>query len=369
MKHPPPLTTSELRQEVLAAWQTLRRLRDASTSKGVIAGGELAEAEKKYEELARQYATHRIIHNKGPDPQVLDGETFEDVLYSMAAPGRFAKHIPKTKTSCLTRSTMTTVLTSGTKLSGILKALTALSAARDAFDQHTPLRRLIRRWAEQTRSDPFIGQCLQDVSAHVADFSKAIGDATSLLNNLRVTYEKENDGAARLTVERGDRGRLEVVAASAWQGAAKAGPDQVHKLYERLAAAELAAGRIEYGAKDVNRELSRFFAQLVPRYFALLSKLPRQQRKDLIGGVRLSPALAARLVEAAETTDFVADPDSELGFQRKSLPKRFRPLAEQQEYKRVRQAMHKRKVQDATTVIVRRKRPAQSAETHQQQGS
>ena len=354
MGDPRDVSTSEMRRAVLEARRELRRLSNPSAATGAAAGAALEAAEAKHSMLAREYATHRITKGAGPDNEVLADETFAEVLYAMTGRGRFAKRIKKAKPSCLARDTMTAMLASAGGLAEILGALTASAAPRDAFDQHTPLRRRIRQWAEQAASDPFIDQRLREASAYLADFSAAIGETTSLLDDMRMKYERRNNGADRVFIKPGDSEKLEVVAVCAWAALAEAFPDDASKVCAKLAAAELAAARLDHAAKEINRELSRFFGELIPRLFTLMSSLPRERRRELTGGVKPTAALAARLVEAAEITDFVADTGLKLGFERKTLPKRFRALATHRGYKPIREAVVGRKVQDATTVVVRR---------------
>jgi hypothetical protein len=353
-----PAGTTELREAVLGAWRTLRARRKDAESKGVLAGGELAQAERRYDTLCRDYILHRVAEGLGPDPEVIDRERFEEILYQRAAPGRFARHVRDTKPSCLSRDTMTRMLASATELGPLLEAVRSVSGPRDAFDQHTPLRRHMRAWAEQTASDPFVRQCLEEIAAHVDELSKAVDDATTLLNNLRMRYERKHGGADRLAVERDEDGRLDVVARTGWDALEEHNTGDAGEVMASVAAAELAGSWLDRAAKDLNRELSRFFAELIPRQFALLAHLPRKKRKERTGGVRLSAALAARLVDAAETTDFVADPELKLGFERQKLPRWFRLLATRKGYRRVRDVLHGRKVQNASTVIFRRRGPA-----------
>ncbi len=357
-RNPRDAHPAALRGELLAAWEELRRQRRAAESKGVIAGGDLAAAEARYDKLARRYAAARISDGLGPDPEVLDRETFDSVLAEMTNPERFAKRIPETKASALSPETRAAVLASGIKVAELLRALSAPSSFHDVFDQATPLRKLIRQWAGGTISDPFIHRRLIDVSKSQVQFERATADIDLLLHNLRIRYEAERDPsigpAERLTVERDAGGGLNIVATVSWESLARAFPVEVDDVYASVATAEIAAERIDRAADEVNRELGRFFAELVPMSFALLSRLPRRNRRERTGGVRLSPALAARLVEAAQATDFVADPASPVGFERKFLPPRFRLLTTQRGYRRVRELMVGRKKQDDTTVVVRR---------------
>jgi len=338
-----------LRGALLGAWQSLRSARNDAVARGVVAGGELAAAEAKYKDLAGRYVTQRLVEGLGPDPELIDRDTFDATVLAAAEPGSFARKIRKQPASCLDRDTMAAMLASGPRLGELLDA-----AARpaDAFDQQARLRQLMRTWAEGTLSDPFVSQCLQDVSERLAGFAGAVGNAVALLNELRMKYELEHRGAERVALARNADGKLELVAANPWAAIEKAFPADADQVYANTAVAELEAGRIEHAAGDINRELARFFAELIPRAFALTSKLPRPQRRERTGGTRLTPARAAALVEAAQATDFVADTGSKLGFARKPLPRRLRMLTSEPRYQRVRRIVEAQKVQDAGTVVV-----------------
>jgi len=351
-------TTDELRDRVQTAWQSLRRQRSRSESKGELAGGDLAATEAAYHQAVGEYARRRIARGLGPDPQVIEAEVFDDILYALAEPARFAKQVSKTRPTSLARETMTLMLSSGVTLGETLAAARSATARRDSFGQTAPLKEHLRGWANRAASDPFVEACLKDVGSRQADFSRAVADADTLLNKLKVKLEREQGGAGRMAVVAGEDGGAELMATYAWDALVKASPDDAQEVFAAVAAAELAAGRIEHAAKDINRELSRFFAELVPRYFALISTLPRPRRKELTGGVRLTPALAARLVDAADGTDFVCDLDLALGFERRALPRRLRLIKNQRGYRRVHEMVAGRKVQDASTVVVRRSGPA-----------
>lgn len=352
MKIRPETNAESLRGALLGAWQSLRSARNDAVAKGVVAGGELAVAETKYQDLARQYVTHRLAEGLGPDPELIDRDTFATTVLSATEPGSFARKIETQPASCLDQDTMAAVLASGPQLGDLLDAAAGASRPADAFDQQARLRRLLRTWAEGTLSDPFISQCLQDVSERLAGFAKAVDNATALLNELRMKYELEHRGAERIALARNTAGKLELIAANSWSSIEKAFPADADQVYANTAVAELEAGRIEHAAKDLNRELARFFTELIPRVFALTSKLPRPQRRERTGGARLTPARAAALVEAAQATDFVADTGSRLGFARKPLPKRLRILTSEPRYQRIRRIVEAQKVQDASTVVV-----------------
>jgi len=362
MKRPLYTSTTEWRDAVLDAWHNLRRIRNAVAAKGMIAGGGLAEAEATYDTLARQYAVHRITKGLGPDPQALDRETFSDALFDMAARGKFAKHLQDSQPSRLARDTMAALLASGTDLSRLLKAVKAASPARDAFDPRTPVKELMREWAEQTAEDPFVEQCLCDIASHAAAFRRAVADTDALLNQLRMTYELEHDGAEVVAFRRGERGGLELVAVTGWETLTAACRKEAGEVYAALAGAEVAVTRMDRIAKDLNRELARFFAELIPRQFGLLSALPRGRRRELTGGIGLTPALAAKLAEAAATTDFLADPSGKLGVERQAIPRRFRPLVVQRAYQQVRDSVVGHRAHNDTTVVVRRAGPAPASE-------
>jgi hypothetical protein len=355
----PPTSNSEMRDAVLKAWQTLRRLRNAADDQGVVAGGEAAAAETAYDRLCNEYATHRIVKGLGPDPEIIDRDTFAAVLSSIAEPARFAKRIGKTKPSSLARETMTRALSTGTSIANVLTAATSGAGPRDTFDQLTELRQALRAWADHTADDPYIGQCLKDVASHAAEFNKAVDDATTLLNRLRTKYEQSQNGADELVLQRNEHGKLQVAAVSEWDAMARSFPDDANEVYAGVAAAESAAAWIDHAAQDINRELALYFAELAPRYLKLLTTLPRARRKELTGGVRPTPGLAALFAETARSTDFIVDPATQLGFERRKLPKRFRVFASQPGYARVRDLIVGRKAQSASTVVVRRSTPGQ----------
>jgi len=280
----------------------------------------------------------------------VDREALDEMLDS-TAPLPFAKHIDHTKASCLARETMKTMLTSGPDLAGSLRAVIE-ARATDAFGQFAPHRQMMRRWAGRAAADPFISRCLQAAAEHKADFLRAVEEATAQLNSLRLKFEIENRGARKLAVERGSDGKVEVIATSSWAAIAKAFPADAKEVHVNIAIAELAAGRIRHAATDINRELALFFGELVPKAFGLLARLPRRELRERVGRIKLTAALAATLVDAAQTTDFVADPASKLGFKRLSLPKRFRLLATLPEHAKVRELIVARRIQTARTVVV-----------------
>jgi len=352
MKIRPETNAESLRGALLGAWQSLRSARNDAAARGVVSDGKLAAAETKYKDLAGRYAILRVYEGLGPDPELIDRDTFAATVLSVAEPGPFARKIKKQPGSCLDRDTMAAMLASGPRLGELLEAAAGASRRADAFDQQARLRQLIRTWAEGTLSDPFISQCLQDVSERLAGFARAVDNAAALLNELMMKYELEHRGAERVALTRNAAGKLELVAANSWAASETAFPADADQVYANTAVAELEAGRIEHAAGDINRELARFFTELIPRAFALTSKLPRPQRRERTGGARLTPARAAALVEAAQTTDFVAEAGSKLGFARKPLPKRLRMLTSEPRYQRIRRIVEAQKVQDASTVVV-----------------
>ncbi len=278
-----------------------------------------------------------------------------------APPGSFTRQVRHEKASCLAGETMAAMLAAAADLGEIIR--TVLSAqATDAFSQFATHRRLIREWAGHTTGDPFIGRCLEAKAEHRADFERAVDDATSQLDDLRLKYEIENRGAHKLAIERGDDGRIELIATTSWADMAKEYPAEAKDVHTNIAIAELAAGRIRHAAGDINRELSLFFAELVPKAFELLAGLPQPKRRKLIGKTKLTPALAASVVEAAQTTDFVADPAAKLGFKRAALPKRFRLLTALPEHEEVRELIVARRIQTARTVVVEPSEPRTESE-------
>jgi len=353
MEAPQSATTSELREAVLAAYQTVQRLQAASDKKAVIGGDALTKAEAAYRGLAREYAVHRIANGSGIDPEVLDRETFNEVLYAMASPGRFGRRAGKKRSSSLSRDTMTSMLTPRFDIGDILKTLRTSSEGQILFDQQTPIRRLIRRWAEHTASDPFIDRRLREVSVRDADFTTAIKDADSMLDEIRRRYEAEH-GTERLGVKRDAKNELQVIATVRWGALAEAYPEDSDEVHTSLANAEMVARQIQKTAKEINQELSLFFRELVPRYFGLLLNVPRKKRQELTGGVRPTPALAAKLLDATDVTDFVADTDLKLGFEERTIPTRFRPLIAQSRYQKVREVTVGQRARDASTVVIRR---------------
>lgn len=284
-----------------------------------------------------------------------------DEILDPAEPCPFAKHIEHTKTSCLAREVMEAMLASGPDLGEILRAVIA-ARATDAFGQFAPQRQLIRRWAEQAAADPFISRCLEAAAEHKADFLRGVEDATAQLNNLRLKFEIENRGAQKVAAKRGIDGKVEVIATNSWAAIATAFPADAKEVHVNIAIAELAAGRIRHAATDINRELALFFGELVPKAFSLLARLPRRELRKRVGRIRLSAALAATLVDAAQTTDFVADSTSKLGFKRQSLPKRLRLLATLPEHAKVRELIVARRIQTARTVVVEPRAPSTESE-------
>ena len=85
--------TTDLRDAVLEARQSIRHLRTRDTSDA----GELAEAKERYKTLAREYAALRIAEGLAPEPEVVDRATLEEVLDTMSRPDPFATKIKKTK--------------------------------------------------------------------------------------------------------------------------------------------------------------------------------------------------------------------------------------------------------------------------------
>ncbi|MFW6108161.1 MAG: hypothetical protein ACOC70_03055 [bacterium] len=80
----------------------------------------------------------------------------------------------------------------------------------------------------------------------------------------------------------------------------------------------------------------------------------------MTGGVRPTPGLAGRLVAAANSTDFTAEPDTRLGFEARHIPARVRPLTRLPGYRSVRETVFGRQAKDASTVVVRRQPPESS---------
>ena len=276
-------------------------------------------------------------------------EDVEGVIH--APPGPFARQVKHEKASCLAGETMAAMLAGAAGLGEIIRTVLSAQAA-DAFSQFATHRRLIREWAGRTAGDPFIARCLEAEAEHRADFDRAIDDATTQLDNLRLKYELENRGAHKLAIERGDDGRIELIATTSWSAMAKEYPAEAKDVHTNLAIAELAAGRIRHAAGDINRELALFLAELVPKAFELLAGLSEPMRRELIGKTKLTPALAATVVEAAQTTDFVADPAEKLGSKRATLPKRLRLLTALPEHEEVRELIVARRIQTARTVVV-----------------
>lgn len=296
------------------------------------------------------------------EPSANDGFSGKDVRDVIdAPPGPFAKQIKHEKASCLAGETFAAMLAAAADVGEIIQAVLSAQAI-DSFDQFAAHRRLIREWAERTADDPFIARCLQAANEHHADFVRAVEDATAQIDSLRLKYEIENRGAHELTVTRGDDGRIELTATTSWPAMAKEHPADAKDVHANLAIAELAAGRIRHAAGDINRELSLFFAELVPKAFDLLARLPGAKLRGLIGRAKLTPALAATVVEAAQTTDFVANPARTLGFKRASLPKRFRLLTSLPEHEAVRELIVARRIQTARTVVVEPPNPSTESE-------
>jgi hypothetical protein len=346
-------STSELREAVLKAWQNLRRLRSAARDQGVEAGGDLSQAERAYEQLCRDYATYRIVKGLGPDPEVLDGETFESVLASFSNPGRRAKTTDTPCPSNLARETMTRMLSCGIGIADVLGAADQASESQEAFNPFTELRQALRRWADHTLGDPYIDRCLESAAAHTAEFNKAVDDARQLLNRMRAKYEETRNGADELIIQRNSHGKLQLSAVFEWDAMARMFPDDANEVYACVAVADLAARKIDHLADSLNRNLALFFSELIPRYLKLLRKLPVERRKELTGGVRPTSALAARLVATATATDFAVDTATRMGFGRRKLPKPLRLFSTQTGYERVRDLIAGRKTQDASTVVVR----------------
>lgn len=278
-----------------------------------------------------------------------------------APPGQFARQVKHEKASCLAGETMAAMLTAAADLGEIIRTVRS-APATDTFNQFATHRRLIREWAGHTAADPFITRCLDAEAEHRADFEKAIDDATTQLDNLRLKYEIENRGAHKLAIERGDDGRVELIATTSWPAMAREYPAEAKDVHSNIAIAELAAGRIRHAAGDINRELALFFAELVPKAFELLAGLPQEKRRELIGKTKLTPALAASVVEAAQTTDFIADPAAKLGVKRAALPKRFRLLTALPEHKEVLELIVARRIQTARTVVVEPSQPNTESE-------
>ncbi len=278
-----------------------------------------------------------------------------------APPGAFARQVKHEKASCLAGETMAAMLAAAADLGEIIRAVRS-APATDTFNQFAARRRLIRKWAGHAAGDPFITRCLDAEAEHRADFERAIDDASTQLDNLRLKYEIENRGAHKLAIERGDDGRIELIATTSWPAMAKEYPVEAKDIHTNIAIAELAAGRIRHAAGDINRELVLFFAELVPKAFELLAGRPQAKRRELIGKTKLTPALAASIVEMAQATDFIADPAAKLGVKRAALPRRFRLLTALPEHKEVLELIVARRIQTARTVIVEPSQPNPESE-------
>ncbi|MFW6159075.1 MAG: hypothetical protein ACOC8E_06945, partial [Planctomycetota bacterium] len=254
-----PVTTSELRARLLGERKNLNRLRRTADRDDP----QRHDAEEQYKELALGYARHRIERGAGPDPEALDPELFRDALYELAEPGRFAKEVESPRPSTLSRETMTDMLSAGSPLDELMPALKAPADPWEVFDQRAPLRRHLRRWAEQTADDRFVRECLDQIAGYADDFDAALAEVDGRLEEVRAAYDASRGGADRTAVRVGPRGRPEIVAADDWAAAAETSPDLARDLLTALASAELAADRIRQTAAEMNRELARFFAELV----------------------------------------------------------------------------------------------------------
>ncbi len=286
-----------------------------------------------------------------PRPSLLDevGRAALDEVIDSSRCRPFDRGIPHDQASCLARETTIAALADAPDPRELIDAV-ASAGAVDAFDQFAAHRRLLRDWAERAAADPFIERCLAAAVEHRADFTKAIGDADRQLDEIRIKHALERRGSGNVAVRRNDDGRLEVVAAEPWAELAKAFPADAKEIHANVAVAELAVGRVRHAASDINRELALFFAELVPQLFCLLERLPRSARRERVGRARLTSGLAATVVEAAQTTDFVADPNLKLGVRRPSLPRRLRLLTTLPEHADVRELIAARRVQTARTV-------------------
>jgi hypothetical protein len=351
----PRQTIDSMRQAVLDAWDRLRRRRGADESAGVVAGGDTAEAQQRYDRLLREYAEYRILHGLGPDPQVIGADDFNRILDELCDPARTARRIPIVKPTALRPETLTDLLSSAPSLAGLLPLLKRHEADPLAFDQQSPVRDALRSLAERTERDPFIVERLARARRHADDFDRHVVEVDERLNALRMSYESGRGGAGRIRIARAERGGIEIVATSSWSEMIESAPDQAHHVFRAVAGVELAAKWLDQVGRELNRELVRFIATFIPRYFALLERLPRRQRRALTGGRRPTAKLAAQVVNAAETTDFVADADRSLGFERKALPRRFRPFTRDAAYRAIRDDVFGRKMKNASTAVLHRR--------------
>jgi hypothetical protein len=351
MSAAPQETIDRMRQAVLDAWETLRRQQSVDESRGILAGGDGSAAQRRYEQLLREYAEHRILHGFGPDPKAIDERSFNRVLDDLCDPTRMGRRLPITKPTALRHATLAELLASGPSLAALLPNVRG-SDNELAFDQQAPVRQALRSLAEWTLHDPFVKERLALARRHAADFSRHVEETDTFLNAMRMSYEAERGGAERIAITRGERGRVEIVATNSWQAMVEAAPDQAHRVFRAVAGVELSAKWLDQVGRELNREWVRFIAAFIPRYFTLLERLPRPRRTDLTGGVRPTPRLAERVVNAAETTDFVAEPERDIGFERTTLPRRFRPFTRDAAYREIRKDVFGRKVKNASTAML-----------------
>ncbi len=345
-------TTSEMRAELLAERKQLNRLR----RKAEPDDPERNQAEEQYKERAVRYARHRIERGAGPDSSVLDPAIFRECLYQLAKPGRFAGADYAPGSSPLARETLTEMLSTPHPIEDLLSVVRDRSDPWQVFDQHAPARRLLRRWAEQTAEDPFVEECLAQIAKYADQFDRSLVNVDGRLDDIRTAYERTRGRADRTCAQRLDDGRIEIVAADDWAAVAADLPEMAEGLYTRLASVEQAGDRIGRTVGSLNQALSQFFAELIPRYFALLVRLPAEQRKKLTGGIRPTPTLAGKAVAIAASTDYTAEPEMQLGVRQVRLPARIEPLARLPAYRKVRDTVIDREAKHASTVVVRRHR-------------
>lgn len=330
----------QLRAKLVEASEGLKRAK----------GDQCAQFQTAFDKLARQYAQERAKQNLGPEPELVPADLFDAAILALTEPGSFSRKIEIEETK-IERATLVKMLCAGCALDGILKSLKDTADTSELFDQHTPLKRQIRRWAEQARRDPYIDLLYQEGTGQAAVFGRAINSTYAALDTVRIKYERENAKPHKITIERrSETGALMMFCPIMWKDLSEQFEKETNEIFAHLAAAALASERIEQICAEINREVAAFFGELIPRYFKLISEMPSEKRKEITGGISLSASLAHELYSAANSTDFTMA-DTELKLERRRLPARLKLLVKQKGFKDARLKVAGSKMQDKSTVI------------------